>query len=174
MKNSFERLINNLEKLESLIIGERTFIDELVSDESIQCSLLGTISFFDVAFEKVDFTGSTFVNCKFENCTFINVTFEKCDFFNIIFDNCKIETSDFTRASFSKEKFQNCNFYKVDLTATIFRHFEFNETKFSDCTLELIMSQSVKLCKLNQLTLVEDSSDFGKFLEGEDGNIHKN
>jgi len=110
MKNSFERLLNNLESGESLILGEQNFIDEIVSNELIHCSMVGTVSFCGVDFGKVDFTGSTLVNFKLDNCKFRDVTFWKSNFFNTIFEKCKIETSDFTKASFGKEKFQNCNF----------------------------------------------------------------
>lgn len=165
MKHDFEKLLDTLDSDKSLIIGEQTFVDEVVADESLQCSIVGTVNFYGVKFKNVDWTGSTIVNCKFKNCIFIDVTFRKCDFFGTTFENCKIETSDFTRVGFAKGKFQNCNFWNVDLTASRFENSEFNDTKFDECKLDLIVIESVKVCNLNQFNLVKASTDFGKFLK---------
>jgi len=77
MENKFERIIENLEEEETLTLGNQKFLNEMILDESTQCSMLGTITFFEVDFKKVDFTGSTFVNCKFKNCRFKDVIFRK-------------------------------------------------------------------------------------------------
>lgn len=79
MENKFERIIENLEKKETLTLGYQTFLNEMIFDESIQCSILGKLTFFEVSFKKVDFTGSTFVNCEFKNCRFNEVIRRKGD-----------------------------------------------------------------------------------------------
>ena len=73
MENKFEIIIENLEEEETLTLGDQTFLNEMIFDESIQYSLFGTITFFEVDFKRVDFTGSTFVNCEFKNCRFKDV-----------------------------------------------------------------------------------------------------
>ena len=80
MENKFERIIENLEEEETLIIGDQTFLNEMILDESIQCSILGTLTFFEVDFKRIDFTGSNFVNCEFKNCIFKDVILRKCEF----------------------------------------------------------------------------------------------
>lgn len=70
MKNRLEPLFDNLENDEALILGEQTFVDEIASEKLIQCSVLRTITFCHVDFKKVDFTGKTFINSKFENVIF--------------------------------------------------------------------------------------------------------
>ncbi len=102
MNNKFKNIIENLKEEEHLILGDQTFVNERIFDASIQCSIFGTLAFFEVDFQEIDFTGSTIVNCQFKNCRFKDVTFRKCDFWNSTFENCQIETSNFTRAIFHK------------------------------------------------------------------------
>ena len=61
MENKSGKIIKNLERRERLILGEKTFVNEII--------------FLEVDFETVDFTGSTFVTCTFKNCRFKNVIF---------------------------------------------------------------------------------------------------
>ena len=37
MENKFERIIENLEEEETLTLGDQTFLNEMILDESIQC-----------------------------------------------------------------------------------------------------------------------------------------
>lgn len=60
MKNKFEKIIEDLEERETLTLGDQTFLNEVIWDESIQCSILGTTIFSGVDFEQVDFTGFHF------------------------------------------------------------------------------------------------------------------
>jgi uncharacterized protein YjbI with pentapeptide repeats len=165
MENKFERIIENLEEEETLIIGDQTFLNEMILDESIQCSILGTLTFFEVDFKRIDFTGSTFVNCEFKNCRFKDVILRKCEFWNPTFENCQIERSNLTRANFHKGTFRNCNFLNVNLRASYFSDFEFIETKFNSSDLDLIGARSIKVWKLNHCTEIEESSNFGNLLE---------
>ena len=165
MENKFERIIENLEEEETLTLGDQTFLNEMILDESMQCSILGTLTFFEVDFKRVDFTGSTFVNCEFKNCRFKDVTLRKCEFWNPTFENCQIERSNLTRANFHKGTFRNCIFIKSNLTASNFSEFEFIKTKFNNSDLDLIGAQSIKVWKLNQCTEIEKSSHFGNLLE---------
>lgn len=73
MENKFERIIENIEEEETLTLGNQTFLNEIILDESIQCPILDTLSFFEVDFKRVGFTSSTFVNCEFKNCKFKDV-----------------------------------------------------------------------------------------------------
>ena len=58
MENKFERIIENLEEEETLIIGDQTFLNEMILDKSIQCSILGTLTFFEVDFKKLTSRGA--------------------------------------------------------------------------------------------------------------------
>jgi len=165
MKNKFERIIRNLEEGENLTLGEQTFLNEVILDEYIQCSILGTLTFVEVDFENVDFTGSTFVNCEFKNCRFKDVILRKCDFWNATFENCRIERSNLTRATLHKGTFRNCLFIQANLRASLFSEFEFIKTKFNNSNLDLITADSVKVWTLNQCTEIEESSSLGNFLE---------
>ena len=165
MENKFEIIIKNLEGKESLTLGDQTFLNEMILDESIQCSILGTLTFFEVDFKRVDFTGSTFVNCEFKNCRFKDLILRKCEFWNPTFENCQIERSNLTRANFHKGTFRNCIFIKSNLTASNFSEFEFIKTKFNNSNLDLIGAQSTKVWKLNQCNEIEESSNLGNLLE---------
>ena len=165
MENKFERIIENLQEEETLTLGDQTFLNEMILDESIQCSILGTLTFFEVDFKRVDFTGSTFMNCEFKNCRFKDVILRKCEFWNPTFENCQIERSNLTRANFHKGTFRNCIFIKSNLTASNFSEFEFIKTKFNNSDLDLIGARSIKVWKLNQCTEIEESSNFGNLLE---------
>ena len=46
MENKFEKIIENLEEEEILTLGDQTFLNEMILDKSIQCSILGTLTFF--------------------------------------------------------------------------------------------------------------------------------
>ncbi len=164
MENKFERIIENFEE-ETLVVGDQNFLNEMVVDVSIQCSIFGTLTFFEVDFKEVDFTGSTFVNCEFKNCRFKDVTLRKCEFWNPTFENCEIERSSLTRATFHEGSFRNCIFIKSDLTASIFGEFEFINTKFSNSDLGFIAARSIKIWKLNQCTEIEHSLNLGNLLE---------
>ena len=135
MENKFERIIENLEEEETLTLVDQTFLNEMILDESIQCSILGTLTFFEVDFKRVNFTGSTFVNCAFKNCRFKDVIP------------------------------RNCIFIKSSLTVNNFSKFEFIETKFNNSDLDLIGARSIKVWKLNQCIEIEESSNFGDLLE---------
>jgi len=165
MKNKLETIIENLEEEQTLILGDQTFLNEIISDESVQCSVLGKITFFEVDFKRIDFTGSTFVNCEFKNCRFKDVILRKCDFWNLTFENCQIERSNLTRANFHNGTFRNCNFLNVNLRASDFSDFEFIEMKFNNSNLDLIGARSIKVWKSNQCTEIEKSSNFGNLLE---------
>ena len=165
MENKFQKIVENLEQQEILIVGHQTFLNEIILDEFIPCSILGTLTFFEVDFKKVNFTDSTFVNCQFKNYRFKDVMFVKCDFWNPTFENCQIETSNLKRANFYKGTFRNCIFTKSNLRATDFSEFEFIKTKFTNSDLDLIGAQSVKVWKLNQYIEIEEPSNLGNLLE---------
>ena len=46
MENKFQRILENLEEEETLMVGDQTFLNEMILDESTQCSILGTLTFF--------------------------------------------------------------------------------------------------------------------------------
>ena len=165
MENKFERIIENLEEEQPLTLGDQTFLNEIILDESPQCSMLGTITFFEVDFKRVDFTGSTFVNCEFKNCRFKDVILRKCEFWNPTFENCQIERSNLTRANFHKGTFRNCIFIKSNLRASNVSEFEFIKTKFNNSNLDLIGARSIKVWKLNQYIEIKKSSNFGDLLK---------
>ena len=53
MENKFKRIIKNLEEEETLTVGDQTFLNEMIFDKYIQCSIFGTITFFEVDFKRV-------------------------------------------------------------------------------------------------------------------------
>ena len=162
MENKFEIILENLKEEENLILGELTFLNEIIFDISIQCSILGTLTFCEVDFERVDFTGSTFVNCEFKNCRFKDVILRKCEFWNPIFENCQIEKSNLTRANFHEGIFRNCNFIESNLTASYFSELEFIQTKFNNSNLNLIGARSIKVWKSKGWVEVNNFSIFKK------------
>lgn len=159
--NKFEQTIENLQEGETLTIGDQTFLNEIIFDESLQCSLLGTLSFFEVDFQRVNFEGSTFINCTFKNCRFRDTVLRKCEFWNPIFEDCKIEKSNLTRAAFQNGTFRNCSFLESNLRASHFAESDFIKTNFNNSDLDLIEARSIKIWKLNQWTEIEKSSNFG-------------
>ena len=145
MERNFEKIIQqNLEEHGDLIIGDQTFSNQIIFDEGIQCSIFGTLTFLEMDFKKIDFTGSSF--------------------WNLIFENFQIQKSDVTRASFHKGHFRNSSFIDSNLGGSIFSDLELIETKFKNNNLDSIAARSVKLWKGNQLTEVENSLKFGEIL----------
>ena len=39
MENKFEKILENLEEEETLTIGDQTFLNEIILDEALQCSV---------------------------------------------------------------------------------------------------------------------------------------
>jgi uncharacterized protein YjbI with pentapeptide repeats len=165
MGNEFEKIVENLEENESLTLGDQTFLNERIFDQSLQCSLFGALTFLEVDFENVDFTGSTFLNCYFKNCRFKEVILRQCELWNPSFENCQIENSNLTRANFHKGNFRNCIFIKSNFRASQFSEFEFIKTEFHHNDLDLIGVRDVKIWNLNHCTEIKESSNFGNVLE---------
>jgi len=165
MENKLKTIIENLEEDEILMLGDQTFLNQIILDESLQCSVLGKIIFFEVDFKRIDFTGSTFVNCEFKNCRFKDLILRKCDFWNPTFENCQIERSNLTRANFHNGTFRNCNFLNVNLRASDFSDFEFIETKFNNSDLDLIGARSIKVSRSKQSIEIEKPSNLEKILK---------
>ena len=56
MDNDLQSIIQNLEKDEQLIIGNgEKFSNEIVSNESLQISVVGEINFLNLTFKNIDF-----------------------------------------------------------------------------------------------------------------------
>lgn len=91
MEGKFEAIIEALWRDETLVIGDQTFLNEVILDRPTQLSVLSTITFSKIDFEKVNFTGSALYNCQFKNCGLKEVTFQKCNFWKTTFENCQIE-----------------------------------------------------------------------------------
>ena len=135
MGNKLKTIIENIEEGEILMLGDQTFLNKIILDESLQYSVLGTIIFFEVDFKRIDFTRSTFVNCEFKNYKFKDVILRKCNFLN------------------------------VNLRASDFSDFEFIETTFNNNDLDLIGAQHIKVSISNQSIDIEKSSNLEKILK---------
>lgn len=67
MTTKFETILENLDEESILTLNNKIFSNSIIL--SLQCSILGEITFLEVDFKQIDFTASTFVNCKFKNST---------------------------------------------------------------------------------------------------------
>jgi|JI9StandDraft_1071089.scaffolds.fasta_scaffold156162_2 uncharacterized protein YjbI with pentapeptide repeats len=85
MITTLEDILNNLEKSEALIIGDQTFLNEVISIDYLQYSIFGTITFSGMEFKGVNFSGSNFVNCVFKNWKFQDVMSQKQLFSEVLF-----------------------------------------------------------------------------------------
>lgn len=54
MGNHFEEIIADFGKSETLIVNNRAFLNEVISYKSLQCSVVGTLIFFEIDFKNVD------------------------------------------------------------------------------------------------------------------------
>ena len=52
-ENNFETIIANLEEGQSLMIGDQTFLNELILDQSLQCSILYQRRVFEIKNRRV-------------------------------------------------------------------------------------------------------------------------
>ena len=165
MTNKLQSMIKELEQGSNLKILSKSFSNEIVSNHSVQCSVLGGTTFYKVNFRNIDFTGSNIVTCKFKDCTFDNVILVKCEFWDSSFENCQIKESNLVRADLYDSKFKNCNFTNVNLTASYFSNFEFIETKFKNSQLDSLAFHSVKISRSKQSVEVGGLSSFTKILK---------
>jgi len=91
MNNNLQNIIENLEKGDKLELGKNEkFSNEIVLNQSLQCSVLGGINFVNLTYKNIDFTGSFFSKTIFENCRFSNVIFRKSEFWNCTFLECQM------------------------------------------------------------------------------------
>lgn len=143
--NNFQTIIENLEKDDKLELGNNeNFSNEIVLNQSSQCSVLGGINFVNLTFKNIDFTGSFFSKTIFESCRFNNVIFRKSEFWNCTFLDCQMTESNLTRAEFNSSTFKNC--------------------KFLNTNLDLILVEDVKVWKADEWIQIKDSSNFEKLL----------
>jgi uncharacterized protein YjbI with pentapeptide repeats len=80
--NTLQNIIKKLRQGSDLEVINEDFSNEIISNQSVQSSILGDITFF-----KVDFIGSHVIACNFKNCLFDNVMLIKCEFWNSTFEN---------------------------------------------------------------------------------------
>lgn len=154
------RIIEELKNGNHLKVG-----NEVISNESVQCSILSEITFFNIDFINLDLTGSYVVACNFKNCRFNNVMLIKSEFWNSAFENCQMENCNLTGGAFHNGSFKNCNFINVDLIGSYFSSFEFLETTFKNSKLAPIGASSIKVCKSKECTEIEESSNLEKILK---------
>ena len=165
MSNNFESIIDNLEEGENLVIGNhKKFSNEIVLNKYLQRSVIEELSFVNLTFKNIDFTGSFFCNTIFENCRFINVIFTESGFWSCTFSDCQMTESNFTQADLNSSTFKNCEFLNSNFTASSFMDFEFREVIFKKSNLNLILLTDVKVWKSDELIQIKDFSTFKKFL----------
>jgi uncharacterized protein YjbI with pentapeptide repeats len=166
MKN--KNRIENFEEESRLKICNQTFTDEIDLDQYIEWNALARIIFVDCKFEELNLLGKVFGSCDFKNCKINHVCFRKCQFSNCKFEHCQIICSDLTRAELHDSIFRNSQFLKSDLAASNFWNCEFNEIKFKNSNLDFIVARELKCWKLNQLTEIQESSNFATILKDMD------
>ena len=165
MTNRLQNIIRELKEGYHLELVNEQFSNEIILNESVQFSILGDITFFNVDFRNVDFIGSHVVACNFKNCRFNNGMLVKCEFWNSTFENCQIENCNLTWGAFYDGNFKDCNFRKVNLRASDFSNFEFIETKFKNSKLDFIGVRCIKVSNSNQSIEIEKSSNLEKILK---------
>ena len=53
MKNKFQKIVENLEEQEILMVGDQTFLNEIILDEFIPSFILGTLTFLKSILKKL-------------------------------------------------------------------------------------------------------------------------
>lgn len=76
------------------------------------------------------------------------------------FQKCQIIESDFSRTEFNDSFLMNCKFSHTNSRSSSFRRCELIETKIENSNLDLIISRSIKIWKLNQLIEIENRKIF--------------
>lgn len=170
MRIKINDIITNIDDNSRLVIGEKTFSNEILFDQDLSCAILGKIHFLNCEFEEVDFAGSCFGTCIFENCIFKNTIFYKCEFWKCTFQNCQILECNLTKSDFDNSIFTNCKFQEVNFIASQFKYCEFTEPKFEniDLNLRCMIVVDSKVCKSNDCIEIKDFSSFQKLLRDND------
>lgn len=163
MNNNFQNIIKN--RGDKLVLGNKEkFSNEIILNQSLQCSVLGGIHFVNLTFKNIDFTGSFFSKTIFENCRFSNLILVKSEFWSCTFLECQIKESNLRRAEFNSSTFKNCQFLNSDLSASDYMHCKFRETIFKNSHLDLILLKDVKVWKSDEWIQIKDFSSFEKLL----------
>ena len=86
--NTLQNIIKELKQGSHLELVNEDFSNEIILNQSVQSSILGDITFFNV-----DFIGSHVMACNFKNCNFIKVNLTASDFSNFEFIETKFKNS---------------------------------------------------------------------------------
>lgn len=121
-------------------------------------------------FHRVDFRGSTFNNCFFQDADFFRSDFISCDFSKTEFVHCSFKTTSIMNSNFSNCDFSRnismtpdvirCNFHKTNFINQKFYRSVWRESSFKECTFEkfkiersTIEEISFEGCTINDLNL---------------------
>jgi len=114
-------------------------------------------SYFDILYEKTDFSQTGLPKGDYENCSFLNCIFSQTDLSNINFSDCSFRDCDLSLAKVNHTAFRNitfrgckllgihfdqCNaflfsaeFLACKLDHSSFFRLQIKKTKFKDCSL---------------------------------------
>ena len=160
MNNNLQSIIGNLEKGDKLELGNNEiFSNDIILNQSVQCSVLEGINFVNLTFNNIDFTGSFFFLRLFLKIVDLVMWYWENPNFGVVpFLECQIKESNLTRAEFNSSIFKNCEFLQSDLAASDFWNCEFSETTFKHSNLNFIIVQDVKVWKSKEWIEVNDFS----------------
>ena len=174
MNKNLKDILENLEdESKSLMVSTRIFQDEqiLVPYRALQCSVFGSVTFFEIKFSDINLSGSLFLNCTFRDCKFEDVDFRKTEFKYSTFQDCKFKNCTFIKTEFNDNSvFLDCDFVETDFLSTYFCDFKFIATKFENCNWDSVVGLFSEGWKSNQAITINDSVDLKNFLEIEDKN----
>lgn len=102
--------------------------------------------FLSIDFSNFDLSGSTFLNCKFDDCNFSNTVVNNCSFKGIVLNKCKFVGILFSRINtflhsweFNKCKLELCMFESIDI-----KNSKFLDCKIFDCNfIEVVLKDSI-------------------------------
>lgn len=139
MANTLLQLIENyyyenradIVRAKPLDIYKQTFLDEVITNYSLDTSIITSSNFTNIVFQTVDFSASNVYKSEFRDCLFYQALFSKADFNQCNFINCKFINSRLSKVEMEHTRFQNCQFDNVDLIAGYYENCTFEQTFFS-------------------------------------------
>lgn len=92
MNHNLQSIIRNLEKGDKLVLGNNEkFSNEIVLNQSLQCSVLGGINFVNLTFKNIDFTGSFFLRLFLKIADLVMQYSENPNFGVVLFWSVKLK-----------------------------------------------------------------------------------
>lgn len=111
-------------------------------------------------FHTIDFTGSNFIECVFENCSFDQLNLYKCELMECLAKNCSIKNSNLSKPDITELQCNNNLIHKINFEWSFLNNCRFVKTELNK---PFYSSNANKVKTLNNNNMLQ-ASEWSMFL----------